>query len=265
MNFAYRQRFARLRPYKRTIITSSVLLFILVAVGYGLWSKSVWAEYEPSYTQWRQSVKIDVDRAVALPIKTAKEREAALTAHQEVVQRITATYQAQCAVPASVGWQARFIDSLQAREATCRAELDRVVQFKVTLEQVITYLEDDLAIANVIATIPQPAELADAEWLQQVETWGVIIQKTTNLTVSESFEPTKMELLERISTIRTAWQKVIAASDAKDRTAYVAAQKTLAAAYDDVNELIMEDHTDSLTELLQPLPAAYNKAFPRSI
>lgn len=265
MNVAYRQRFARLRPYKRTIIMSSVLLFILVAVGYGLWSKSVWAEYEPSYTQWRQSVKTDVDRAVALPIKTAKEREAALTAHQEVVQRVTTTHQAQCDVPAWVGWQMRFIDSLQARQATCRAELDKVVQFKSALERVIAYLKDDVAIAKIIATIPQPDELADAEWPQQVETWGVIIQKTTNLTVSESFEPTKIELLARMSAIRTAWQKVIAASDANDRAAYVDAQKTLAAAYDDINELIMEGHTDSLTELLQPLPAAYNKAFPRSI
>lgn len=264
MHFPSMYRLTQLRPNRRGVIIGSLVLLVGVGVSYALWSKGVWSDYEPSHTQWRQSIKAEVDQAVALPVKTAKEREAALSAHQGVIQRIATTHQIQCAVPAAVAWQMRFIESLQALEATCRASVRDVVQFKAAHEQVTTYLKDDVAIAKIITTIPQPTELADSHWSQQIETWNTMIQKTTDLTVSKPFESTKGALIARMSAIRSAWQKVIAASDARDKTAYMAAQSALAAAHDGLNELIMEDNADTLDALLKPLPGAYDKAFPRS-
>ena len=263
MVFFGEQRLAKLQAHKRELIIGGIFFIIVVGVvSYGVWSYQVWAKYEPSYTQWRQSVKTDVDRATALPVSTPKEREAALEAYSVAMKRIDTTSLTICVVPAPVAWQVQVIDSVQAAASDCRATVDGVIRFKDVLQKVTNYLQDDVAVAAIITTIPQPTELDDDRWSQQTVAWSTVISTTTDLKVSESFQPTKTLVITKMTAIRSAWQAVIAASDAKDKTKYLDAQKTLAAAYDGLNEVIMTDSSDTLQALLRPLPDTYQKAFP---
>lgn len=219
------------RPGKKAVIWSGIAILLVVITGYVLWSQQLWAQYQPSYMQWRHDIHTEVDSAVALPTATEDERAAVIAKFADIAQHVEDVERVTCWVSPVVAWQANIVDSLADARADCQSAAADMKGFEARLQSVIAYLQDDQALA-VIMAISQPDELADDEWPAQVQIWTKAVQSTKGLSVSDNFKPVQELAIAKMTSIKTAWENAVAAHKAKDKKQYLAAQAALAGAYD---------------------------------
>lgn len=255
-------RFSWLQTHRqRVIVIGSVLLGLLTIGGYALWSHQVWSEYQPSYRQWQQAIQADVDKAVALPTTSAKDREAVLRAFSKVNQRISDTQSTVCQLPVLVNWQIVLAESIQEAQADCMQSVAAVTTFNAQLQDVTRYLQNDQVLSTIIAAVPQPNELSNDMWQQQADEWQQAVEATEMMSVIKEFEPIKQRAVKQMNVIKEAWQALMAADVAKEKKAYMEAQVQLATSYDGMNEIatISEKVITDMTVQLQQRYDAISK------
>lgn len=251
----------RLPQLKKRFIIVGSLLSVIIATGvYVLWSKQVWDDYQPSYTQWHQSIKDDTDKAVALPAASVEERTTALVALKKVTQQIGISQDKVCVMHPLVQWQQKLIAKLDEAQIACRKEVDKTTTFKTSLNAIVLYIEDDQELAKIMMAIPQPDEVADDNWEKQVIAWDGAIKSTEKLSVSDSFKPTQQLAIAQMTKMKAAWQGVIAAHQAKDKAAYLTAQGALASAIDEL-DMIATTSQKTVADLSRQLEAASDATF----
>ncbi|HET8884080.1 MAG TPA: hypothetical protein VFM68_01270 [Candidatus Saccharimonadales bacterium] len=248
------------RPSKKATIIIIVAIILVTIAGYSLWSRQVWAQYQPSYMQWHQDIQTSVDKAVTLPTTTEKERSAVTARFTDIVRHIKDTQQTTCWVPSGVEWQTNSIDSLADMQTDCQAMVSDMNEFKAQLQKITTYLHNDQALAKILAAIPQPDELADDKWSAQAGAWEKAIQSAKDLSVGDAFQPTKTLAVKQMTTVKNAWKDVIAAHKAKDKKQYLAAQAALATAYDELHK-VTTTSKKTVTSLLVALQKIFAATF----
>jgi hypothetical protein len=249
---------SRIRPIhskKRLIIFAGVLLVLVLAVAYSLWSKQTWDVYRPTYTQQEQAIKIDLATVATAKVTTPEERTEVLAHLVTLSEKIATTDQAVCHIHPFVAWQAKLGKALAAAQADCSAMVSQVAQLQTPLKKVTTYTKNDNELATILAAIPQTGELADDTWDKQVVLWQDCASAVDRLSVGSDFAPVKQSALTKVNAVRDAWQAVIAAHQAKDKAKYIAAQGGLAQSLDGLNELSVTSEKE-LSGLVKELEKA---------
>lgn len=247
------------RSKKAWVITGSIL-FILLVSGYILWSRQLWAEYTPRHMQWQQDIKAEVAKAIVLPSTNDKQREELQTQIESTARRISIEQKNICKIPVIVSWQQRLIAQYKDMQVACQREVTNIVLFQERLDSVIVYLKDDQALAKISASIAPPGAIADTAWGRQIDEWGRATADVKRMHVSPAFRPTQLVAIDRMTTVKLAWQELIVAHQQKDKAKYAAAQNQLGVSYDGLNAITLSDNK-SLTSLIGAVSEAYVKAF----
>jgi hypothetical protein len=236
-------------------IALSVLLILIGVVSYGLWSKQTWDAYQPTYTQRHQAIIADVTAITTAKATTDKERRDVLTSLKKLTEKIQTTDQTVCHTHPLIAWQVKISNELNAAQSSCAAMVSKVTRLEAPLKKVTTYTKNDNELAAILATVPQSSELADDAWDKQVSIWQDAGKAMEKLSVSSEFTPVKQLATAKTLSVRDAWQAVIAAHQAKDKSKYLAAQGDLARALDALNEITVLSEKE-----LQPLRTELEKA-----
>lgn len=227
---------------------------------YILWSKQIWAQFTPSYIQWHQSIKADIDRITALPISTNKEQDVVVARLTDVSNKINTEQRTVCTVNSLVQWQQKMVAVLNDAHVACQKMIASTAEFQKRLAIVIAYSKDDQVLAKIITSVPQSGELADDSWEKQVTAWGDAMKAAEKMSVSDAFKPMQQLAIKHMTATKAAWQEVIAAHQAKDKSKYLAAHSTLASAIDGFNEISVTSQ-QTFTKLSSELEAVSIDAF----
>lgn len=257
-------RLSRLRPprSKRSVLMVGVGILLILAIvgGYMLWSKQVWAEYTPSYTQRHQEIQSNIKEAATLPVTNAKEQDATLARLKDVSSNMATEQKALCTVNIWVQWQQQMISAYRDAQDACREKASDITTFQNQLNLVIIFIENDRALAKIIDTVVPPNELADNAWGEQEVAWNSAIAAATKLSVSDAYKPTQQRAVEKMTAVKQGWIEFVAAHQQKDKVKYLAAQSKIGTSYDELNA-IADESTKGLNALTKVLNASYVRAF----
>lgn len=234
MKLAHR-RLSALSRKQLLMIGGGVLLVCLV--GYIVWSKQVWSDYQTHYTQWQQAVGTDAKKAATLPTGTSNERAKVVVAFDDVARRIATTSQGVCEVNPFIRWQEAVMADLKAKRSSCQTMAKKVVDLQSPLMETSAYLKADASLSDILSGIPQAEELSDADFEKQYTAWSTATDATGKLTAPDAFKPVQQLAFKQVSAVKVAWQALIAANQAKDKKRYLAAQGSLATALDGLDEV----------------------------
>lgn len=249
------------RSHSRLVIFMSAgVAVILVVVLYMLWSNRVWSEYQSSYEEWHQNIQIDTSNALALPSSSTSERSEKLARLKGITDSIDSQKELYCRVNGLIGWQ-EFVASNKQRRTECQKVVDTLTVFNRQLQAMVTYLENDHALAKVLVTATNvQSKLTEKQWSDQVNVWSKARGSIQNLTVISDFTPVKELTIKRVIAIEAAWQKVIVANKAKNEMKFVDSEKDLQQAYASLRDVsdISVDHFEKTSTRLQ---TAYSQTF----
>lgn len=244
-----------LRSKKRIAILIALLIVVISAGGYVLWSKQTWDAYQPAYTQQHQNLKNDINRLIQAPTASLEDRTAILNGLESVSRQSDVASQKQCQVHPVVAWQAKIWRSLDTAQINCTATMMSVAKLGSPLQKVTAYIRADNKLAAILATAPQSGESVDTTWEAQVTSWQKIATDIEGTTTSAAFSPVKTLAMTRTMAVKDAWQAVITAHQAKDKAKYLAAQDDLAHALDGLNAITITSEKE-----LGPLTVELEKA-----
>lgn len=247
--------------HRRGVIGVAIALLItLLFVLYIAWSMQAWATYKTTYTTWQYDLRTDVDGTLKLPVATQEGRLQKMSELRKVAETISSAEKSLCSVHPAASWQ-HFISSLKTREEECKEYLQNATTFNQKLEVAIRYLENDQALAKIIASAPNSAEkIKDDAWEVQVTAWRNVGTNIEKLPVGTDFTPVKNSAKEAAKGIEAAWQGVIDAHKAKDKAKYEAAHTALTEAYNTL-AAISTRGAEQFKPLAEALQAAYVQAF----
>jgi hypothetical protein len=251
-------RLSHMRPLhskKRITILIGILLIIIMAGSYTLWSKQMWDAYQPAYIQRHQTLKDDIDKLIKAPTATPQDRKAVLGKLENMTRQIDVFGQKLCDVHPAAAWQAGVWRDLKSAQNDCSAIMKKVAKLGDPLQRVTAYIQDDNKLALILTAAPQPGELADDTWAAQAALWKKTGTDIENMSASSAFTPVKKLAVTNVTTVKDAWRAVSAAHQAKDKVKYLAAQDGLAHALDGLNEITVMSEKELL-----PLTGEVEKA-----
>lgn len=250
--------FGRIRTKQNIIVVSLVGVLVLMG-SYVLWSKYNWDTYQESYTGWKNTVKKELDAAMARPDKTDKDRQSKLKALEQVAASIESKQSTICNVPMLISWQhiwedvKRHIDDCQS-SSTAMADLGH------ELNTITAYLKDEASLSALLLQLPiDKTEIAETEWPARAAMWHAISAKVAKLDGHKTFKPVQEAAAKALEKVDASWQAVLAADKAKDEAKYQKTHTELVQAYSLINA-IADANSSQFNLLLQ----AYEKAY-RSI
>lgn len=232
---------------KKQLLIVGAAIFLVCLAGYILWSSQVWGNYQAHYIQWQQEVGSDVKKAAMLSTGTSTERAKVVAVFDNVARRIATTSHGVCEVNPLVQWQEAMLSGVKTKRSICQTMVKKVVDFQLPLAETTAYIKADTLLADVFAAMPQTDELSVADFEKQLTAWSAASTATSKLTGPDSFKPVQQLAVKQVAAVKGAWQEVIAANQAKDKKRYLAAQDSLAAALDNLDEVSRTSQTSFLS------------------
>lgn len=214
------------RPSRKAIVITGSLLLV-IAVGVYAWASfTAWKAYEARLTKERAEYQT-LQRAVQTG--TPAERLKALrTLDDKLDDRQTI-----CDAPALYAWHSTIIPPIRDGVATCEAakkQLDSVAGPVGTLR---AYLDVADALREKLQTLLPAEPLNESNWnelgVKRADSVkSALEQVQTDDSEAKALIEAAAAATEKLS---TAWKALIAANQAKDRTAFEAANQAVTAAY----------------------------------
>lgn len=242
-----------IRHRKGVIIYSVIAALLLIAGGYGLWSMHTWGQFETGYASWNNNTKQQAATALALPVKNDQDRQRKLAALKAVSNSVASAKNTLCEVNTFMRWQ-QSIDSLKTKVDDCNKVIDRQAVFGTKLQVVTTYLENEQALAKIIAKNNTPTELAEADWGAQPGLWQTTVKSVSDLSTHTSFTSVKGVAVKQVSDLEAAWKELVAAHQAKDKARFIKAQSQLVQGYAALGEIALAS-SQQFQKLIGQLPA----------
>lgn len=239
--------------YKRRWIIGGICVG-LIAMGSAItWNILAWQDYEQKPTTWKATLRTQTDEVLALPAKTAADRD---RKHRSLVALHTTISGGKdiCQRYQILHWQ-RFIPRVKEYIDRCTETIGELTQFARDIIKVTDYID---AERNMTASLAKgvATKLDEAAWRLQPQTWQGIEKELSELRSPHAFREVHQLAEAKARSVREAWQALVVASEAKDRAKYEAASGKLAAIYDTFGELA------SLSEnTFLPLATALEKSY----
>jgi hypothetical protein len=242
-----------LKTHKTGVIISAAGVIVVGSLtAYLLWSMSTWSQYETVGKEWREELKTDTVSALALPIDTIEKRNQKLAALKAIAEQITAEGNSPCKPHAFLEWQ-QGMGYAKPKIEECQKHLATLGEFRSSLTDVVTYLENEKIVAGVFADTAGSEKIADKDFAAQVVLWQSADSAISRMTATPIFDPVKTEAANVAKDIAVAWQAVVAANDAKDKKKYEDAVAGLTAAYEGIKGItaLSDQKLEPLTRILQ--------------
>jgi hypothetical protein len=213
------------------IIAAVILVVLLIGV-YIFWSMNTWGSYKSSYEDWQKDFHTRVDRAITLPVATQPERASKMTALQDISNTVGAGKQSLCTVSPVIEWQ-HVVGSLKEQEVACQEIIKNADELNGKLRAVTQFLKNEQVLAAILTTAAKDTEgkTTEASWAGQLTAWKTASEVVAGMASEVSFTPVKAAALEKIQSIESAWQELLTAHQAKDKSKYIEAQVRLGEAY----------------------------------
>lgn len=240
------------------IVSISVGVLLLVGI-YAFLSVNMWANYKVNYDSWQNNLRKDVDAALMLPATTHEERSRKMTQFRVVSGKIVSAKDSLCSVSGFFSWQL-FIPSVKTEKETCDQYFKTAEGFRLEMQKVITYLENEQLLTKTLASATAQATLTENSWDSQVTVWQGTVDALKKLPVGPEFKPVKSSAADVAQSIQSSWQVLIVAHKAKDKAKYLDAQAKLTQAYSSLST-VSATSTHQFDIIAKALQTAYQKAF----
>lgn len=245
------------RPTKKWWIIGSLVATLLIIAGLVFWDIMAWRAYEQSYVSQYATLKESAEKAMAMQVGDAAARQKKYDALVSVSGELSRSEHA-CDVPVLLRWQ-RAIPPLNDLVLACERQQQKHQKFMGDLQKIITYLRAERDTAKIL----QPTvsgKLEESALKQQPQLWADVRKALEKPSDSREFESTRTKLVEKVAAIQPLWEKLLAASDAKDRAKYEEAVGALAGAYQALSEL-MTSTNETFAPMAVQLLKSYTEAF----
>lgn len=240
---------------KRWFVILLVIILLLTTLGiYAWWSKTSWDSYEARFTTLQQNAKKQLETTFSLQSDTQQERQAKLDGLAKLNDDISSLDEL-CSQNNLIAWQ-RVIKTYAEQEEACKSAQASLKSFQGSLKITVEYLQSEHALAKSLMSAPVQAETSEGDWEGQLSGWRSAADSIKNVTSSGKFDSVKQVAVEVSNGIIKAWEEVLAAHHAKDKTRYVKATQDLAAAYDKLETITTSD-TNQLKIIASDLEEVY--------
>lgn len=244
---------------KKTWLIGGVILLALGSlIGFVLFSRYAWDKYENDYVAWHTNIESRVDRSFALSSSTADDRMKKLAALQSLNDDIKGGAK-QCAAYGWLHWQ-KVIDAVEQKINKCKLLADRVGKFGNDLGIVTDHLLSDKATSLVIVDTHLANGVKESDLAAVKDHWAKVVASLEKQKVSKTFLSTNKLAIEKAKMVRDAWQAVLDANVAKDRSRYEASVNTLKSAYDGLAAIGVSSEK-ALLPLLDVTQKSYDQVF----
>lgn len=242
----------------RWFIIATLAVVILGAVGaYVWWSKNSWDAYEKQYTGLHRDVDAKLTAVFSLQSDTVQQRQEKTTHLAKMSADIEEMSGSFCRQNSLIGWQTVF-NQYKTHEESCKASLAALGAFNDQLKLTVGYLQQEQALAKLLAAAPAQAEVAESEFKAQLTAWRTVYDGTRNAGSSGDFDTVKQGTVDATGEIVKTWEEIIAAHQTKDKTRYMKAVQALAAAYDKLG-IVTSVNTAQLSGVSTKLQEAYQR------
>lgn len=245
---------------KTWLIVGIVTLLTVIALGYALYSLQAWQSYSQDFQAWQTTTKKALVTSLALPMTSLKEREQKLAKLGAIVADLKTQEANVCRINPLTGWQTYF-SGIETVQKQCHIATSKVDGLVAELGVVTTYLTNEQALATMLSTLAsQPTQPDEKTWDQVAAAWHQLSVDIATAKSDASFAPTKQVAVTAASGIDAAWQELVSAHQAKDRTRFIKAQSGLVTAYDGLATITAENDKQ-VSALDTKLTQAYKAAF----
>lgn len=240
---------------RRFIIGGCVFIAFIAFAAYGWWSNAAWNSYESRYVGMQQRINTQLTATFSLQSDTADEKQVKLAELSKLQTELGAS-NSLCSQNKLIDWQQRVIKEYAKRDERCREGQSLIASFEVRLRAVVEYLQNEHALAAMLAVGPLQAEVSESEFEGQLQAWRSIAESIKNTRNADSFETVKQSAMDTTGNVVKAWEEVVVAHQAKDKARYTRANQELAASYDRL-ENITATSAKELVRTVDNLKEAY--------
>lgn len=240
----------------RWFIVGTLALLVLGSLAlYGWWSKNSWDNYEKQYRSISEDIDNKLEATFSLQSDTGEEKRVKLAMLSMLHSSLVAKHDSLCSSGVLVAWQHIF-EVYSAREKACNETKLSLNTFNLKLQETITYLHDEQALARHLAATPSQGEVGEAEFEAQLGTWRSVLEAVKSANGGGRFEVVKQSAIEATTDVIKNWEDVIVGHQAKDKTRYMQATQNLAAAFDRLDSIATKN-TEQMTSISGSLKEAY--------
>lgn len=248
-----------LKSHRRLVtILASILLILLVAGAYGLWSIFQWQSYERRSDQSLGSIHSELDKALKLEVKDDQNHAKKLAAFDNIAAKV-GQFRRDCLPASLLTWQTSFEGARKLKE-NCDRVTSSLEKLQGSLDKVTSYLRDEKETVDIIAPLGGDVESDETKWQETYSSWQQAAQKLSEAKVGNEFKPAYDVLKERLSTVVAAWGELLTSHEAKDRTRFEKAADELMKTYGGFK--VAADDTDGVFKALEDsLKRTYQDTF----
>lgn len=239
-------------PSKRFMVIVAVSIGFVAVAGLYTWqSIGAWKSYESRLMA--EEADYTTLKNTALSADTSKERLAAI---RKLDDKLDAR-DTLCAMNGLYAWQAVVIPPLREGVKRCEAKVKQLGLVAVPLKALREYLEAGEKIQAIVKNLKPGAALTESNWtVNGLERAKKAAAELKALRLSGDAATLKSQAGKLCDSLIVAWQNLIKANDAKDKTAFLSASVAVAKAHADFMGLA--DTADA--ELQQKVEAVMKEA-----
>ena len=221
------------RPSKRMILIALASVAVVVIAGlYTSASMHAWKSYETRLAKEEASY-IQL-RDTALSADSAEKR---LTAIRQLDDKLAARGDL-CKIGALYSWQAAVVPVLKNGVAACKAKVKQLGLVAGPLKALRNYLETSMKVQQIVGALAPGEVLTSANWAEKgLERAQKVASDLKDLSVTGEGTALKDQATKLNEALIIAWKSLIAADEAKDKTAFLTASATVVQAYADYMSL----------------------------
>lgn len=242
------------RVARKQIIVGLISLALIGVAGLYTWSSiASWRSYESRLLDEQQAYESLKDQA--LQGKTPTSRLEAVQKLDDKLERRNEL----CTVNPLYGWQSWLIPALKDGVKKCTDKVKQLNAVAKPLSVLRDYLEAEAKIREIMSSLASDVAFSENNWKERGLQRVTLAKKALNdLRASTESDELRNQALGLVTATEKAWQALIAASDAKDKAAYLAASEQVIKSYAEFSALA-DTSDDILQKQVQAVTAAAAK------
>lgn len=246
------------RPSRKTIMIAAVTLVGLLVAVYGLLSAKNWSSYHQSYINSTNSIKKQIDEALATPVTTVNQA-AKLSALDTSVGSME-SFGSNCHMQALYDWQWVIIPTVKTWQNECDARSNGFIALAAQITRIITYTKNEQDLQAIISKPLATTSVSETDVTSQATMWHSAVTQLNSLVTAGDFSPVKQKVIADVTSIATAWDAVVSSSKQQNKQAYENAVGALQGVYGSIQG-ISDQNKAVFATLTHALQHAYQSAF----
>jgi len=216
---------------RRTWIIGAGIVAVLLLVAYTGYSLSSWRTLDKQTSDWQQSTRRLLDTMGSAKAGTAAEKTASIERLRAVTTEIEKSRARLCDVPGLISWQTAA-ESAKRTLRDCQKVARSGELLKLSLEKLGKYLESEAAVARILESPGLLTDTADEKtWEATSNEWNGAAIAIKALKVDMVFKVTQAAALSAVNELDSAWQELLVAHKAQNKTQFTSAKGRVEKAY----------------------------------